>query len=264
MIRKSILLAGAALALISASLFAQTTDTKSTEAKPAEAKPAERASYEPRPPYTDFVTRSYVLANARQQNDANEIVIALRNMLEPWVKIYLDFSQYTIMLSAPPDQQTMAQKIIADLDRPQKSYRLTFTIAESDDGKRIGVQHFAVIVSDGRRSTLKQGSKVPVVTGTQSNGTSEQNQFQYLDIGMNFDLILNDSPNGLHLDAKIEQSSLADDHMTGLAAQDPIVRQTVLQDSALLTPGKPITLGSVDITGSTRHVDIEVIAEPVS
>lgn len=266
MIRKSILFAGAALALalIPASLRAQTTETKSAEAKPAEAKPVEHPFY-PRPDYSQFATKTYYLANVYQQNDANEILIALRNVLSPYIKIYFVASQNAIVLSAPPEEQALAQKIISDLDRPKKSYRLTFTIAESDAGKRIGVQHFAVILVSDQRTTLKEGSKIPVVTGTfEPSSSSQQSQFQYLDIGMNFDLTLDDSPNGLHLNARIEQSNLADDHMTGLAAQDPIVRQTVLQDSALLTPGKPLTLGSVDIPNSTRHIDIEVIAEPVS
>ena len=45
--------------------------------------------------------------------------------------------------------------------------------------------------------------------------------------------------------------------------QDPILRQTVLDATTNLTPGKATVLGSLDIPGSTRHEEIEVAAELV-
>jgi type II secretory pathway component GspD/PulD (secretin) len=257
------LLAGSLLAL-SASALAQSTDNK-PDAKTTESKATERPAFTSRPPASEYVFKTYFLSNVSQQQDANEILIALRNMLEPWVKIYLVSSENAIELSAPPDQQALAQKIIAELDRPRKAYRLTFTLAESDAGKRIGIQHFSLVVVAGQRVTLKQGSKIPVITGTFEPGNSStQSQFQYLDIGMNFDATLDDTPNGLRLKSKVEQSSLADEHMSGPLAPEPIVRQTDLEGTSAITLGKPTTIGSIDVAGSTRHVDIEVVAEPVS
>jgi type II secretory pathway component GspD/PulD (secretin) len=254
-------LAGGLLALtLASSAIAQANDSR-----PAEPKPAERPAYTPRPPDSDFVVKTYYLSNTSQQNDANEILIAMRNMLQPWVKLYLVASDDAILLDAPPEQQALAQKIVADLDRPRKTYRLTFTLAESDGGKRIGVQHFAIIVAGGQRTVLKQGSKIPVITGTfGKENESQQTQFQYLDVGMNFDATIDDTPNGLRLRSKVEQSAVADEHMSGPLASEPIVRQTSLEGSSIMTLGKPLTLGSVDVVGTTRHVDIEVVAEPVS
>jgi type II secretory pathway component GspD/PulD (secretin) len=251
------------LALVPAA-FAQSTETK-----PAEQKPAERPSYRPRPDTNEFVLKTYYLANVSQDSDAGEIVVAMRNTLEPWVKIYLVNSRRTIELYAPPDQQALAQKIIADLDRPQKAYRLTFTLAESDAGKRVGIQHFAVVVVGGQHTVVKQGSKIPVITGTYNPGSqSAQNQFQYLDIGINFDLTLDDSPNGLRLKAKVEQSSVGNPsefgNSSGPLAGEPIFHQSLLEGSSIIVAGKPLTLGSVDVPGSTRHIDIEVVAEPIS
>lgn len=250
------------LALALPAAFAQNTDNK-----PAESKPAERQSFSPRPPASEFVFKTYYLSNIGQQNDANEVLIALRNMLEPWTKMILVSSRRAIEISAPPDQQALAQKIIADIDRPQKTWRLTYTLAESDSGKRIGVQHLSLVLASGQRTTLKQGDKIPVMTGTyQAKGDTQgaQTQFQYLDIGMNFDATIEDLPSGLYLKTKVEQSSLADEHMSGPLAPEPILRQTSLEGVSVITPGKPLTLGSVDVPGSTRHIDIEVVAEPVS
>lgn len=241
--------------------------TALAQAKSSEAKPCDAASYPTAVARHECfeanrVVRTYFLGHTFQQSDANEILIALRNMLDQDVKIILVNSQDAIVVSAPPEQQAQVQKIIEELDRAKKTYRLTYTLAESDGSKRVGVQHFSIVLAAGQRTTLKQGTKVPVMTGSTSD--PQQTQFQYLDIGMNFDATLSDLPGGLLLKSKVEQSSLADEHMSGPLSPEPIVRQTSLEGTSALTIGKPLTLGSLDIAGSTRHVDIEVVAEPIS
>jgi type II secretory pathway component GspD/PulD (secretin) len=269
------LLAAGALALaLCTSARAQSPTTKPTETTSAQPKPAE-APLSPSAARAaelydaNRVTKTYYLTSVTQQNDANEILIALRNMLSASAKIYLVEFQSAIVLSAPPEQQALAQKIIADLDRTRKAYRLTFTLAESDGGKRIGIQHFALVVASGQRTVIKQGSKIPVITGTYNPGSQQaQNQFQYLDIGINFDATLDDAPNGLRLKTKVEQSSVGNPsefgNTSGPLAGEPIFHQTSLEGSSIIVLGKPLTLGSLDVPGSTSHIDIEVVAEPIS
>lgn len=237
------LFAAAALALGLAlpAAFAQSTDSK----------PA------------DSTLKTYFLATA-QQNEAQEIVIALRTIAAQGVRIDLVNSKNAIVVSAPPEEQAKVQKIIGDLDHPQKTYRLTFTIADSDNGKRVGIQHISMVVAAGQRTMLKQGDKIPVATGSYGKGSDPvQTQFQYLDVGMNLDATLQDTPNGLQLKSKIEQSSLGEPS-TIAGVQEPVIRQSVIEGTSKLSAGKPTTLGSVDVTGTTRHIDIEVVAEPIS
>lgn len=144
-----------------------------------------------------------------------------------------------------------------------KTYRLTYTLTESEGGKRIGAQHFSMIVVTGRKTVLKQGSKVPIATGAYNSGTSQmQTQFQYVDVGLNIAVSLEESADGVKLDTKVEQSSIADEK-SGVGTQDPIVRQTVLEGTSILTRGKPLMLGSMDIPDSPRRLDVEVVMEPV-
>ncbi len=143
------------------------------------------------------------------------------------------------MIQASPDQQALAQKLIAELDRPHKAYRLTFTLADSDGGKRVGIQHFSIIVVAGQRTILKQGSKIPVMTGSYDTKTnSQQTQFTYIDIGMNFDVTISDSPAGLLLKAKVEDSSVGSPNeygnTSGPLAQEPIVHQTSLEGTSIV------------------------------
>jgi hypothetical protein len=42
-----------------------------------------------------------------------------------------------------------------------------------------------------------------------------------------------------------------------------VIRQGTLQNTALLTLGKPVMLGSLDVPGSPMHMDIEVVMELV-
>lgn len=203
------------------------------------------------------------LANTSQPNDANEILTGLRLMLPSDTKLYLDMGENSISISGTPEEIAAAQKLIAELDRPKKSYRLTFTITESDGGKKIGVQHTSMVVAAGQRTTMKNGSKVPVATGSFStSGASTQTQFTYLDVGINIDATLNEVAGGAQLKAKVEQSSATEDkEIAGI--HEPVVRQSVMEGVSLLQMGKPEVIGSLDITGSTRHLDIEVVMEPV-
>jgi type II secretory pathway component GspD/PulD (secretin) len=243
-------------------LHAQTT----TQPPAAESRPdAKQTNADPnRAALVGSVLKTYFLENAVQEKDANEIQIALRNMLDPRVRIYLVASQYAIVLTAPPDQQRLAQQLIESLDRPRKACRLTYTLAESDAGKRVGIQHYSLIAVIGQHTSLKEGSKIPVMTGTYTpeGSSSVTQQFQYLDIGMNFDVNLDQYANGVRLQTKVEQSSVAEDKPIG-GVVEPIIRQTVLQGTAFLTPNKPQALGSIDVVGTTRRIDVEVMMEPL-
>lgn len=208
-------------------------------------------------------TQVFHLVNAAQRNEANDIVIALRNVICPSDRIFLLESTYDVVAAAPADQLALIGKLIAELDTPKQTYRLVYTLTESDSGKRVGVQHFAMVVVTGQQVTLKQGDKVPVLTGSYDKNTSaQQTEFTYLDVGMSFDSTLDRFANGLRLRSVVLKSSLAQSQVNA-PGQDPIVRQVELKGTSVIVPGKPQILGSLDIDGSTRHVDVEVIAEPL-
>ena len=207
-------------------------------------------------------TETVYLVNG-QENNGNEILTGLRNIVDSNTRVYLDPSANAIVIHGTPEQLAEAHKVIAALDRPRKLYRLTYTIRESDGGKLIGVQHCSMVVSEGARSTLKQGSKIPIATGSYDQGKNgAQTQFTYLDIGLNFDSTVDTFSNGLRLKAKVEQSSIASE-TTIAGINEPVIRQSVLEQTAQLVLDKPLVLGSLDITGSTRHLDIEALAETI-
>lgn len=202
------------------------------------------------------------LSNMTQQHDANDIQTDLRNML-PKSSIYYVPSQSAISIKGSAEDLQLAHKIVTDLDRPRQSYRLTYVISEIDGGKKTGEKHVSVVVLVGGKTNLKQGSRVPIVTGSMKTTDSAQSsQVQYLDVGLNIEATLDGYLDGLRLWTKIEQSSPGVEK-SGIGAQDPVIEQTTLEATSTLGHGKPVVLGSLDVPGSTKREEIAVSSELV-
>jgi type II secretory pathway component GspD/PulD (secretin) len=213
---------------------------------------------------TEFVEKVFYLTGVTQPNDGNEVLTAVRNVLFPCSKVFLVPSREAIIAYATADQVALAEKIIGQVDRPKKSFRLTYTITEMDGTKRVGSQSFAMVVADGQRTQMKEGSKVPLATGSYaaSSTSTAQTQFTYVDVGMNFDVTATELGNGATLKTHVEQSSVADEKAI-VGVQEPVIRQATLEGTSFVLPGKPLLLGSMDIPGSTRRLDVEVTMEVV-
>jgi type II secretory pathway component GspD/PulD (secretin) len=242
-----LILAGITLALMLPSCGAY---AQATESKPAEAKPV------------SDLYRTIYLSNATQQNDANDVQTALRNML-PRTKIYYVPSDGALTLRGTAEDIQLAQKMVADLDHPRKTYRLTYTMTETDGGKSAGSQRFVLTVVPGGKAFLKEGTKVPIVTGSTETGSSVANtQVQYVDVGLNIEASLDGSAEGLRLRSKVERSSVAEEK-SNVGIQDPVIQQSTVEGASVLVQGKPFMLGAMDVPGSTRRLEIEVVSEVV-
>jgi type II secretory pathway component GspD/PulD (secretin) len=209
-------------------------------------------------------TKTIFLKNTSGSNDANDILTAVRNMADPSTKVFLVTSTNAITVSTYSEEMARIEALIHTLDIAHRAYKLTYTFVDSDAGKRTGLQHFSIDVVAGQRTTMKQGSKVPVATGSysQSGTTGSQTQFTYLDVGMNIEATLTQVGDNLQLKNKVEASGVGESR-TIMGVEEPVIRQSVLEGVANLTPGKPVALGQIDVPGSTHHLDIEVIAEPL-
>src|SRR6202167_1493025 len=204
------------------------------------------------------IYQTLYLTNLTQQNDANELVNDLRNML-PKAKTYYVPSQSAISMRASAEDIALAQKILSDLDKTKKIYRLTYTMTERDGSKTIGVQHVSFIVASGSRTDFKQGSRVPVVTANLSTG-STSSEITYLDVGQEVDASLDGYLDGVRLRTKIVQSGIAEDK-SAAGPQAPVIRQITYEGTSTLVQGKALVLGSLDVPGSTRHQEVEVVSE---
>jgi type II secretory pathway component GspD/PulD (secretin) len=209
--------------------------------------------------------QTFFLTNITEVSAANGLQTALRNM-NPRAKVFYESSQNAIVVNGTADDLQLAQKLIADFDRPRKAYRVTYTITETDGHTALGARKVVLLVSSGSKTVLKQGSRVPIVTGRdKSDDPNESSQMQYMDVGLNIETTINGNAGVMQLHGKIEESSVADEKTVAVQDPklDPTFRQTVLQGDVMLVPGKPATLGALDMPGTSHREEIEVVCELV-
>jgi type II secretory pathway component GspD/PulD (secretin) len=216
----------------------------------------------PESPRPAMVYQTFFLHHAVQHDQASEVVNVLRNEVSQAKIMYVD-TQNAISIQATPDDMAAAQKIIADLDRPIAAWRLTYTLTQTDGGTAVGApQRVTVLVTQGSRTRLRMGNKVPLVTGSTGSDPSNSSQVQYIDVGLNLDAKIDGASDTPQLETKVEQSSVADER-SGIGAQDPLIHQTSLDEEVNLIEGKTVAIGTLDLAGSTRQEKIEVTAERV-
>ena len=245
-------------------MLAQTSQAEPTKSGAEASKPSSSGSR------ADFyqhwastsVDRFYKLKYTQSNVDQNEVLTAMRNMVDPMTKIFLVPNSGTIVARAPEEEQARIVKLLTMLDQQRPGYRLTYTLTEMEGVRKVGVQHFSMVVISGQRTEVKQGSRIPLLTAGTKPGDPVP-AYTYIDIGMNFDTTFTETQNGGVLRTKVEQSSVAPDSMAANGG-NPVIRQTFFEGVATLAVRKPLTVGSVDVPGSTHHFDIEVVLEPVN
>jgi type II secretory pathway component GspD/PulD (secretin) len=218
--------ATAALTLCTAAALAQTPDQKMQQ-----------------------VYRTFYLKNATGQNAANDIQTTFRNML-PNERIYYAPSENALSVKGSAEDVAATEKILGEIDRQQKTYRVTYTISGGDNA---GAAKMVLMVTPGSKAISKQGTRVPIMTGAYKAGEGESanTQFQYADIGLTIEASVTGFGDGIRLYSKIEQTSIADEK-SNVGIQDPVIKQSVLQSQSAFAPGKPITIGSVEMPGGQR------------
>lgn len=206
--------------------------------------------------------QTITLQHTASNNQAIDILNALRNAM-PQARVYLNPSAQMLSINASAADVAQAQKIVAEMDKPIRTYRLTYTITQIEDGKRTGSQHFELVVASGDRASMKQGRRVPIQTGSyHQESNAKEMQVQYLDVGLGIEAKAEGFPDGVKITSKVEESSMGDEH-SGVGPEDPIVHQTEWNATAVLPLGKPVVLGSLDVPGTTRRLEVEVTAEMV-
>jgi type II secretory pathway component GspD/PulD (secretin) len=204
--------------------------------------------------------RVFHLKYMTEKSEALDLLTNLRNMLGRAALYYVG-PQNAISVRGDAASLVEAATMIDELDRPRKEYRVTYSVVEQDGGKRVGDQSFSVVLFSGEKTNLKEGSRVPVVTGT-SGAAGQQTQFQYLDIGLAIEAQATAFGDGIQLQSKLSQTNLAEER-PATVEQDPVIRQTELTGTVTLVFGKALVLGALDVPGSTRHREVQVVAEEV-
>jgi hypothetical protein len=209
-----------------------------------------------------YIMRTFHLKYAGSQAEQNELVTAIRNLASSQLRVIVVPSRDEIAANGSTEDIKIIEDLLTTLDVPNKLYRLTYTFTESDGGKRIGLERYTMTLAPGQRMQMKQGSRVPLVTGSVSQDGRPSKQTQYLDVGLNFDSQVDQYGAGVRLKSRLEQSSVAEEK-SGIGPEDPVIRQTMLEGISTLSEGKSVLLGELDVVGSTRHLQVEAMVEAI-
>ena len=125
----------------------------------------------------DLAVQTFYLTNAAQQNDANEIFTALRNLLDPSAKLALIPTQNAFVLRATPDQLLLAQKLLNDLDRakPEVVVDVAVLAVNRDKVRNLGITlptSFGLTPTGTTTSNSASSSTTGNSTTTGANGST--------------------------------------------------------------------------------------------
>nr|WP_041585967.1 cohesin domain-containing protein [Terriglobus saanensis] len=115
-----------------------------------------------------MAVQTFYLTNAAQQNDANEVLTALRNVMDQNVKVFLVPSQNAIVMRATPDQLLLAQELMNNLDRAKAEVVVDVAVLEvnKDHMTNLGIQ------LPGSFSITPQTSNATTTTSTTTTTTT--------------------------------------------------------------------------------------------
>jgi general secretion pathway protein D len=118
----------------------------------------------------DLAVQTFYLTNVTQQNDANEIMVAIRNLLDPGLKIYLVASQNALIIRGTPDELILAEKIINDLDRTKPE--VVVDVAELEVSRQLERDLGITLPTSFGLTPQYSNANVSTSTGTATTSTT--------------------------------------------------------------------------------------------
>jgi hypothetical protein len=140
------------------------------------------------------------------------------------------------------------------------AYRLDFSLNELEAEKKVNSRHYSINLDvPGERQEVKIGTRVPVASASSGGAATPFNtQFQYVDVGTHIWCSLKERGDELELEAGSEISNVDATPSRDYGIPAPVIRQIKISGSTVVTPGKPIVIGSADDPTSNREFQLEV------
>jgi general secretion pathway protein D len=203
----------------------------------------------------EMAVQTFYLTNTSTANDATEVLTAIRNLLDPSVKIFLVATQNAIVMRATPDQLLLAQKLLNDLDRSKPEVVVDVAVLEvnRDRIRTLGIQlpqSFGVATQASNVNSTTNNSGTGTTASTNSTSSSFTiNSLAHLN-ATNFAVTIG----GAELDAILTDSDTR-------ILQNPRIRASDGQRATLKIGSKiPVATGSYSAgaaTGLTSGIGVQ-------
>jgi hypothetical protein len=138
------------------------------------------------------------------------------------------------------------------------TYKMAFSIYELQDGKKINQRDYSLLVEANGHgaNTLKIGTKVPIDTGKDS--------YTYTDVGFELRCSAAETVNNklrVSVDMSVSNFAIPGQNTDPRAGESrPVLRAVTQRVSAIVSPGKPQILTSMDDVNSTKRMQVELTA----
>lgn len=186
----------------------------------------------------DQAVQTFYLSNAWQQNDLNDVQTAIRNVL-PNTKVYGVPSQNAIVMRATPDELTMAQKIINDLDKARPEVVVDVAIMEVDKDK---LRNMGLSWPGSISFALQPPQSTTTSTSTTTTSTT----------ALTLNNLANLNANNFAITVSSATANLLMSDSDSKILQNPRIRATDGQKASLKVGSKiPIATGSYQTGAST-------------
>ena len=139
-------------------------------------------------------------------------------------------------------------------------YKMNFSIFELEDGKRVNQREYSMVSKsdEGRPSALKASTRVPIFT--------EEKQIHYIDAGLDIRCLSVREMAGkvaANCEVNISNFVLPEQSPEARNSAGPVLRTTNATSWALLTPGKPTVISTIDDVNSKKRIQIELTATKI-
>jgi general secretion pathway protein D len=203
----------------------------------------------------EMAVQTFYLTNTSTANDATEVLTAIRNLLDPSVKIFLVATQNAIVMRATPDQLLLAQKLLNDLDRSKPEVVVDVAVLEvnRDRIRQLGIQlpqSFGISAQvNNAAATTTTGTTTTASTSSSTASNFTLNNLAHLNAG-NFAVTIGSA----------EVDALLTDSDTRIL-QNPRIRASDGQRATLKIGSKiPVATGSYSAgaaTGLTAGIGVQ-------
>lgn len=136
-------------------------------------------------------------------------------------------------------------------------YKVEFNIHDGNDAAAKAGRRYVIMIESGYKGAFRVGQKMPYLSGGSS-------QFNYADVGVNIDCGVNEFKGKLRLRGGIDISILVQNDKSPAPVPPPTTSQLRLEVNALVTPGKPAIVASIDDPAMLRKFDVEATVTKVN
>jgi hypothetical protein len=142
-------------------------------------------------------------------------------------------------------------------------YKVEFTIRDGSQAAAQTGRHYAMLVGANEKGYFNVGDKVPYATGSFQPGVGAGGpppvmQYTYLDTGVNIDCRITEMNGKITLVAQLDISAVHQhDKAAAMNPPNPTVGQIRLGARALMSPGKPLQIVSMDDPVTMKRFDVE-------